>query len=323
MSSFGLPLIALFLSTPSARRATLEVRAVRRVGADFYPRPPRGGRQVCRAEAPAGQIISIHALREEGDTSAAENLAVAGVFLSTPSARRATRVRNQPHRRKDNFYPRPPRGGRHCRDCQRNHTWRFLSTPSARRATAALRLLHPRRPISIHALREEGDYLLDLLSRMTNEFLSTPSARRATLTEASGSSRPRNFYPRPPRGGRPGRVRAFQQHPRISIHALREEGDSPAPGMSCTQHNFYPRPPRGGRHELYTAGRLFNGISIHALREEGDPGCHDHCERYAEFLSTPSARRATAVMQCHPSPLEFLSTPSARRATTAMLGHME
>ena len=247
MSSFGLPLIALFLSTPSARRATLEVRAVRRVGADFYPRPPRGGRQVCRAEAPAGQIISIHALREEGDTSAAENLAVAGVFLSTPSARRATRVRNQPHRRKDNFYPRPPRGGRHCRDCQRNHTWRFLSTPSARRATAALRLLHPRRPISIHALREEGDYLLDLLSRMTNEFLSTPSARRATLTEASGSSRPRNFYPRPPRGGRPGRVRAFQQHPRISIHALREEGDSPAPGMSCTQHNFYPRPPRGGR----------------------------------------------------------------------------
>ena len=90
-------------------------------------------------------------------------------------------------------------------------------------------------------------YLLDLLSRMTNEFLSTPSARRATLTEASGSSRPRNFYPRPPRGGRPGRVRAFQQHPRISIHALREEGDSPAPGMSCTQHNFYPRPPRGGR----------------------------------------------------------------------------
>ena len=67
MSSFGLPLIALFLSTPSARRATLEVRAVRRVGADFYPRPPRGGRQVCRAEAPAGQIISIHALREEGD----------------------------------------------------------------------------------------------------------------------------------------------------------------------------------------------------------------------------------------------------------------
>ena len=214
---------------------------------NFYPRPPRGGRHQRSGEPGCGGRISIHALREEGDASSESAASTKRQFLSTPSARRATRVRNQPHRRKDNFYPRPPRGGRHRNYVAPRLTELFLSTPSARRATAALRLLHPRRPISIHALREEGDYLLDLLSRMTNEFLSTPSARRATLTEASGSSRPRNFYPRPPRGGRPGRVRAFQQHPRISIHALREEGDSPAPGMSCTQHNFYPRPPRGGR----------------------------------------------------------------------------
>ena len=44
----------------------------------------------------------------------------------------------------------------------------------------------------------------------------------------------------------------------------------------------------------FASSVLLSGvISIHALREEGDPGCHDHCERYAEFLSTPSARRAT------------------------------
>ena len=202
-SSCGASCRSRFLSTPSARRATgLPGRSAGRPD-NFYPRPPRGGRQVCRAEAPAGQIISIHALREEGDTSAAENLAVAGVFLSTPSARRATRVRNQPHRRKDNFYPRPPRGGRHCRDCQRNHTWRFLSTPSARRATlteasgsSRPRNFYPRPPrggrpgrvrafqqhprISIHALREEGD------------------------SPAPGMScTQHNFYPRPPRGGRP------------------------------------------------------------------------------------------------------------------------
>ena len=113
MSSFGLPLIALFLSTPSARRATLEVRAVRRVGADFYPRPPRGGRQVCRAEAPAGQIISIHALREEGDT-----LTVSARIPSTY------------------FYPRPPRGGRREKTGEFIEDKEFLSTPSARRATA-------------------------------------------------------------------------------------------------------------------------------------------------------------------------------------------
>ena len=57
-------------------------------------------------------------------------------------------------------------------------------------------------PISIHALREEGD-----------------------LTAASGSSRPRNFYPRPPRGGRRELERSVGGHIQISIHALREEGD--------------------------------------------------------------------------------------------------
>ena len=58
--------------------------------------------------------------------------------------------------------------------------------------------------------------------------------------------------------------------------------------------NFYPRPPRGGRPELYTAGRLFNGISIHALREEGDAMRSTPSSTSSRFLSTPSARRATA-----------------------------
>ena len=35
-----------------------------------------------------------------------------------------------------------------------------------------------------------------------------------------------NFYPRPPRGGRPGACWRLQQIYLISIHALREEGDS-------------------------------------------------------------------------------------------------
>ena len=35
----------LFLSTPSARRATLPAAAIRSVIDDFYPRPPRGGRR--------------------------------------------------------------------------------------------------------------------------------------------------------------------------------------------------------------------------------------------------------------------------------------
>ena len=58
----------LFLSTPSARRATLLLRQdLRRVG------------------------ISIHALREEGDGRVCSGRVMALLFLSTPSARRATR----------------------------------------------------------------------------------------------------------------------------------------------------------------------------------------------------------------------------------------
>ena len=34
---------------------------------------------------------------------------------------------------------------------------------------------------------------------------------------------------------------------RISIHALREEGDSRPPWCRCSAAYFYPRPPRGGR----------------------------------------------------------------------------
>ena len=79
--------------------------------------------------------------------------------------------------------------------------------------------------ISIHALREEGDLACIQIENGAYQFLSTPSARRATdvavetyqydqisihaLREEgdgglAGDHHPlRNFYPRPPRGGRP------------------------------------------------------------------------------------------------------------------------
>ncbi len=104
-------------------------------------------------------------------------------------------------------------------------------------------------------------------------------------------------------------------HLEISIHALREEGDQGIRG-SCV--NFI--------------------ISIHALREEGDPGGGLFLLPFGKFLSTPSARRATNIVQgieseivisihalreegdpaftrAAASEILFLSTPSARRAT--------
>ena len=147
----------------------------------------------------------------------------------------------------------------------------------------------------------------------------------------------------------------------ISIHALREEGDSrpfPSPRSST---DFYPRPPRGGRRSLQCravicrfyfyprpprGGRPFSSVK-RALSSDfyprpprgGRPVNDYHVFRdFVQFLSTPSARRATVNFflvnfSVHyfyprpprggrpghkiflPSPVIFLSTPSARRAT--------
>ncbi len=80
---------SIFLSTPSARRAT---------------RSGNGKRSIL--------FISIHALREEGDKVAVHTSYAISGFLSTPSARRATNVLGALYGANQ-----------------------FLSTPSARRAT--------------------------------------------------------------------------------------------------------------------------------------------------------------------------------------------
>ena len=145
--------------------------------------------------------ISIHALREEGDSPAFCGEGSALVFLSTPSARRATSeiaksnisvlFLSTPSARRAtpasrctfhptaHFYPRPPRGGRPFWAETVEYTTPFLSTPSARRATHFKRTSARHNAISIHALREEGDLVL-------------------LHVYANGE----NFYPRPPRGGR-------------------------------------------------------------------------------------------------------------------------
>ena len=104
-----------------------------------------------------------------------------------------------------------------------------------------------------------------------------------------------NFYPRPPRGGRRRERSAVKLTINISIHALREEGDGPGSPACARCGNFYPRPPRGGRHEKPQLEFRPAHISIHALREEGDAPPENNLMRLFAFLSTPSARRATAL----------------------------
>ena len=58
---------SIFLSTPSARRATFRYLAFESSIFYFYPRPPRGGRHEESVKKLLRRMISIHALREEGD----------------------------------------------------------------------------------------------------------------------------------------------------------------------------------------------------------------------------------------------------------------
>ena len=144
----------------------------------FYPRPPRGGRP----------------------TSSVRHWTVT-LFLSTPSARRATGIPVPALQGIPYFYPRPPRGGRRYKIITMQPSLLFLSTPSARRATALYVDQSLLSEISIHALREEGD--------QPHLFLSTffPISIHALREEGDRkllqtSSVLHYFYPRPPRGGR-------------------------------------------------------------------------------------------------------------------------
>ena len=215
-------------------------------------------------------------------------------FLSTPSARRATRYNRWTKRLHNHFYPRPPRGGRRDRHSKFKSITRFLSTPSARRATSAEAAANRAWQISIHALREEGD----------NSFQCSQSSRL-------------DFYPRPPRGGRPY-VAGYVTKKTYDFYPRPPRGGRLRHSSKLQQDKgyFYPRPPRGGRPSLAFSLLCNREISIHALCEEGDLPCRCSSRSAAAnfYPRPPRGGRLPALVTRLPRP-EFLSTPSARRAT--------
>ena len=111
------------------------------------------------------ELISIHALREEGDAFWLQRPCWVLLFLSTPSARRATKIVGIASTKifvlapppSVIFTPPPPLLGYAMLFFSGSKHRKFLSTPSARRATAAFSAWPAGMSISIHALREEGD----------------------------------------------------------------------------------------------------------------------------------------------------------------------
>ena len=215
------------------------------------------------------RVISIHALREEGDAcSAVMPYTIINFYPRPPRGGRPVSV---PVRYSSflNFYPRPPRGGRR----------------GMRRGSPDLRNFYPRPPrggrrrqpvqwprrfsISIHALREEGD--LPLGRNETARKISIHALREeGDVREDSQRRKDRNFYPRPPRGGRPPATTPSPFPYAISIHALREEGDRQRFLRVVQGVEFLSTP--SARRATSSTGTTTpdSTISIHALREEGD-----------------------------------------------------
>ena len=191
---------------------------------DFYPRPPGGGRPSYQTDinreikflsTPSGWratthflrgdgfvLISIHALRVEGDTMVSDSftqfqisihalrvegdfgllhplLSLLDFYPRPPGGGRLVMLKHTPS--STDFYPRPPGGGR----------------PKKSIAPLALTYFYPRPPgggrpnkplscgsksrISIHALRVEGDLSWGATRSFQTIFLSTPSGWRATF----------------------------------------------------------------------------------------------------------------------------------------------
>ena len=84
----------------------------------------------------------------------------------------------------------------------------------------------------------------------------------------------------------------------ISIHALREEGDTWTRYRQRSQSiSIHALREEGDTGSLRT-GSDRHRISIHALREEGDLHLEQVLDIEIKFLSTPSARRATLYWDC-------------------------
>ena len=195
-------------------------------------------------------------------------------FLSTPSGWRATVVLVALFPRCFNFYPRPPGGGRPFCISKDICVYNFYPRPPGGGRLSHSMFPRTAETISIHALRVEGDKIAPFVKHL--HYISIHALR----VEGDKSifdrlrRRIRNFYPRPPGGGRPCVRASLLMFIVISIHALRVEGDR---GFFCDKplyaisihalrvegdqcncvwwtrpEHFYPRPPGGGRQQKRT-----------------------------------------------------------------------
>ena len=257
-----------FQSTPSVWRATDAV-VWRDVGCVISIHALRvEGDRASRSSARA-LPISIHALRVEGDWAMPLPSGTNSVFQSTPSVWRAT-------------------WGRGLFSLERKS---FQSTPSVWRATTVATCLVSAASISIHALRVEGDPLARRFGRPRVISIHALRVEGDAMGHPLRGDGEISIHALRVEGDGCARDRAHDAH--ISIHALRVEGDFGLTSSRATRSDFNPRPPCGGRRHrtsnqpigkprfqstpsvwratgMAVGDRASQVISIHALRVEGD-----------------------------------------------------
>ena len=123
----------------------------------------------------------------------------------------------------------------------------------------------------------------------------------------------RDFYPRPPGGGRPASL-SRQIYESKNFYPRPPGGGRRDLSLRCrSQKDFYPRPPGGGRHSKLKLKNLYDAISIHALRVEGDVKSRPVSRHpLIGFLSTPSGWRATLCFLWRNQALRVISIHALR-----------
>ena len=204
-------------------------------------------------------LISIHALREEGDMPVTYSPYFSSNFNPRPP-RRGRRTNGTGKLTTLHFNPRPPRRGRLRWNWRCWWTKQFQSTPSAKRATdsASDTSRSQRFQSTPSAKRATGNYRI---FQHDTKFQSTPSAKRATESRLARAVKyPISIHALREEGDLCD-VGVFCSILLISIHALREEGDAHTARRGSHEGHFNPRPPRRGRllpRKLKRAHRHFN-----------------------------------------------------------------
>ena len=254
------------------------------------------------------------------------------------------RSREQSGQTPDNFYPRPPGGGRQAGPGQCHiaraisiHALRVEGDPPAFGMSSESR-------ISIHALRVEGDLPEAPRRSKTSHFYPRPPGGGRLYLREPMAPRVCDFYPRPPGGGRRDAGERSHGVVYISIHALRVEGDTRM-SSGLSNSTLFLSTPSGWRATLDLYRHVSaHRISIHALRVEGDtryPRKPETLRRisihalrvegdtiYTMFVRISSISIHALRVEGDPSNPRFsggqgrfLSTPSGWRATVRGCSH--